>query len=286
MILLFQVEDPSLNPTLRLVLLTLFFVGMSLVVLLRFYMFFEQRYALKYKKPFFLNTIVYSNELSREQLNILKNDFPFYNRLTGKDQILFQYRVSTFIVTKEFIGREGLNPSDEMKVLIASTAIMLTFGFRRYLIDIIETVIIYPESYYSNINEAYHKGETNPQLKIIVFSWEDFRLGYKIGDDNLNLGIHEFGHAIHLNAFVNNDISSLIFKKGFEDLTNYLQNNKTVREDLIASKYFRAYAYTNEYEFMAVLIECFIETPDEFKSKFPKIYGFVKEMLNFNFADY
>ncbi len=31
--------------------------------------------------------------------------------------------------------------------------------------------------------------------------------------------------------------------------------------DLIGSKYFRAYAYTNQYEFFAVLLENFIETP-------------------------
>lgn len=241
---------------------------------------------MKYKKPFFLNVIIFPNKLSDKQLHILKTEFSFYNRLSSKEQSVFLHRVTSFIKSKNFIGRENLVPTEEMKTLIAATAVMLTFGFRNYLIDIVETIIIYPKVYYSQINEAYHKGETNPQLKIIVFSWEDFKHGYHIGDDNLNLGIHEFGHAIHLNAFRDDDVSSLIFSKGFEDLTAYLQNNEAVRQDLIASKYFRTYAYTNHFEFFAVLLENFIETPLEFKSQFPELYNYLKQMLNFKFAGY
>ncbi|BAO76172.1 hypothetical protein WPG_1942 [Winogradskyella sp. PG-2] len=275
-----------MNPTLKLIFLIIFFGGMAAVVFSRFYLFFEQQYALKYKKPFFLNAIILPNKLPDRQLNLLKTKFPFYDRLNQKEQSVFLHRVGGFINSKAFVGREGVEVTDEMKTLISSTAVMLTFGFRNYLIDIIETIIIYPKAYYSQINETYHKGEINPHLKTIVFSWEDFKHGYKIGDDNLNLGIHEFGHAIHLNAFRNDDVSSLIFNQGFEDLTTYLQNHEAVRKDLIASKYFRTYAYTNHFEFFAVLLENFIETPLEFKSQFPDLYNYIKLMLNFSFAEY
>ncbi|EDP71441.1 hypothetical protein FBALC1_03117 [Flavobacteriales bacterium ALC-1] len=276
----------TFNPTLKLVLLVLFFVGMSLVVLSRFYIYFEQTYALKYKKPFFLNFVMLSKKTTNNQLRVLERDFLFYQRLNEKERLLFQHRVASFINDKEFISRENLELTEDIKTLISATAIMLTFGFRKYKIDLIDKVIVYPKAYYSKTNETYHKGETNPQLKAIVFSWEDFKHGYKIGDDNLNLGVHEFGHAIHLNASNNNDISSLIFNQGFDNLTNYLQHHKIVRQDLIASKYFREYAYTNQYEFFAVLLENFIETPLEFRAQFPKLYNYLKQMLNFNFAGY
>jgi Mlc titration factor MtfA (ptsG expression regulator) len=275
-----------MNPTLKVVFLIIFFVGMAFVVLSRFYKYFEQVYALKYKRPFFVNFIIVPRKLTKTQLQIIEQEFTFYKKLNQKYKTQFIHRVARFINAKTFIGREDLEPTDEMKVLIASTAIMLTFGFKKYLIDLIDTIIIYPKIYYSNINETYHKGETNPKLKAIVFSWEDFKHGYKIGDDNLNLGIHEFGHAIHLNAFSNNDVSSLIFNQGFQKLTDYLQNNEAVRQDLIVSKYFRAYAYTDHFEFFAVLLENFIETPSEFKSQFPELYNYIKQMLNFNFAGY
>ncbi|WP_299114315.1 zinc-dependent peptidase [uncultured Winogradskyella sp.] len=275
-----------MNPILKLIFIIVLLVTIASVVLSRLYIYFEQVYAFKYKKPFFLNISISKRSLTEKQIIILEREFNFYKILNVKEQKIFRHRLARFIANKVFIGREGIEPTEEMKTLISATAVMLTFGFRNYLIDLIDKVIIYPKAYYSQINETNHKGETNPKLKSIVFSWEDFEQGYHIGDDNLNLGIHEFGHAIHLNAFVNNDISSKIFRQGFEDLINFLQHHKMVREDLIASKYFREYAYTNHYEFFAVILENFIETPKAFKSQFPKLYAHMKQMLNFNFAGY
>ncbi|WP_246035805.1 zinc-dependent peptidase [Winogradskyella algicola] len=281
-----EAQNPEINPTFRLVMLVIFFIGLAVVILSKFYAFFESIYASKYKKPFFLNAIVFKKELTNRQQSVLKNEFDFYNRLNKREQDIFRHRLATFINKKEFIGREGLVVDEVMKTLFSATAVMLTFGFRNYSIELIDKVIIYPTAYYSNLNETYHKGETNPQLKSIVFSWEDFKKGYHIGDDNLNLGIHEFGHAIHLNAFRKSDISSEIFRDGFNKLASYLQDHKKVRDNLITSKYFRAYAYTNQFEFFAVLLENFIETPDEFRDKFPELYNYMKQMLNFNFAGY
>lgn len=286
MIYLQETQSSPMNPTLKTVLLVIFFVGMAIVVLSRFYVFFEQLYASKYKRPFFLNLLIVKKELSKKQLRILEKEFSFYNKLTEKEREMFRHRLASFIKSKRFIERDGLAINDDIKTLVGATAVMLTFGFRNYKIDLIDKIIIYPKAYYSNLNETYHKGETNPMLKAVVFSWEDFHHGYHIGDDNLNLGIHEFGHAIHLNAFSSDDISSVIFKEGFGEIIAYLENNPIVRQDLISSKYFRAYAYTNHYEFFAVILENFIETPNEFKQRFPELYRHMRQMLNFRFAGY
>lgn len=275
-----------MDPTLELIFIIIFFVGIASVVLSRLYVYVEQVYALKHYRPFFRNVIILKKDIDDAQITLLEKEFSFYKNLNKRDKAIFRHRLATFLKQKKFIGREGLVPTDEMKVLIAATAIMLTFGFRNYLIELIDIIVIYPKAYYSQINNTYHKGEINPQLKTMVFSWEDFKKGYHIGDDNLNLGIHEFGHAIHLNAFSSSDVSSLIFNQGFRNLTNFLQHHKIVRQDLIASKYFRSYAYTNHYEFFAVLLENFIETPEDFKSQFPRLYMYMKQMLNFKYAGY
>lgn len=264
-------------------------IGVIIIVLFivfRLFRVFHFFYASYFKKPLFIHNYFKLNKLSNIQRSILEEEHSFFGKLPKRDRVYFEHRVAIFIKEHKFIGKQELVVTEQMKIVIAATATMLTFGFKKYLLEIIETVIIYPKSYYSQINEAYHKGETNPQLKAIVFSWEDFKQGYEIGNDNLNLGIHEFGHAIHLNASRNNDVSSIIFNKGFEKLTTYLQNHQDVREQLIASKYFRAYAYTNHFEFFAVLLENFIETPLEFKAQFPELFKYMKQMLNFKFAGY
>jgi Mlc titration factor MtfA (ptsG expression regulator) len=242
----------------------------------------EMLYVMKKRKPLYIHFYLSKKKLSQNQLVILKN-FSFYDRLKDKEQVYFEHRVANFIKDKTFIGRDGLSVSDEHKVLISATAVMLTFGFRDYFIGLIDKIFVYPKAFYSTINEEHHKGEFNPKLKALVLSWEDFLKGHIIGNDNLNVGIHEFAHAIHLNSIKERDVSSTIFKDSFKELTDLLSNDKPLRDKLIQSKYFRDYAYTNQFEFVAVLIEYFIESPQEFQSNFPRIYDKVKQMLNFNY---
>ncbi|WP_239021961.1 zinc-dependent peptidase [Pontimicrobium aquaticum] len=246
----------------------------------------EMAYVMKYKKPLYNHFYLKLKRLNPNQKSVLKNNFYFFSKLNHKQKRYFEHRVAEFIKDKTFIGRDGLLMTDEVKVLISATAVMLTFGFRDFYIGLIDKVFVYPNPFYSTTNKNHHKGEFNPKLKSIVFSWEDFKHGYNVGDDNLNLGIHEFAHAIHLNSIKERDVSSTIFKDSFNELTTLLSNNKSLRDKLIASKYFRAYAYENQFEFLAVLVEYFFETPKEFQSQFPKIYSKVKQMLNFNYASY
>lgn len=246
----------------------------------------EIGYVILFKKPLYTHFYLFPKKLTKAQKNILQSEFPFYNKLSNKHKIYFEHRVASFIKDKDFIGRDGLVISDEVKVLISGIAVKLTFGFRDYFIGIISKIVIYPDPFYSNTNHVFHKGEFNPKLKTLVLSWSDFKMGVDINNDNLNLGIHEFTHAIHINSLKERDISSTIFSDSFKELTTLMQNKPILRENLVQSNYFRKYAFTNQFEFLSVIMETFIETPKEFKANFPEVYNKTKQMLNFNFADY
>ena len=246
----------------------------------------EVAYVLKYKKPFYIHFYPFLRKLNKERKSILASKFRFYNKLTNKQKSYFEHRVASFIKDKDFIGREGIIINDEIKVLISATAVMLTFGFRDFYIALISKIVVYPNKFYSNTNKKYHKGEFNPKFETLVLSWEDFKQGFEIGNDNLNLGIHEFTHAIHLNSIKERDISSTIFSDSFSELSKLLAEKEDLRNQLVTSKYFRKYAFTNQFEFLAVAIENFIETPQDFKSEFPEIYGKLRQMLNFNISGY
>ena len=273
-------ETPSNN-----IIIAIFLLALLIMMFYYGFKMLEMARVMRYKKPFFTHFYLIKKRLTQKQKLILK-DFLFYGRLSKKEKGYFEHRVACFIEDKTFIGRDELRIDDHVKVLISATAIMLTFGFRDFYIGLIDKIFVYPKPFYSKTNDDYHKGEFNPKLKSLVLSWEDFIHGYNIGDDNLNLGIHEFAHAIHLNSLKERDVSSTIFKDSFKELTEILSNSKPMRDKLIASRYFREYAYTNQFEFLAVLIEYFFETPVEFKTQFPSIYLKVKQMLNFSYAKY
>ncbi|OMP31809.1 hypothetical protein BKM32_01740 [Mangrovimonas sp. DI 80] len=264
----------------------IFLVGLFFMLMYFAWRMFEFRYVIRYKRPLYVHVPFLLKSLNKKQLSILRNKFSFYKKLYPKQQRFFEHRVASFISDKDFIGRDGVEVTEEMKVLISATAVMLTFGFRDFYIGLIDKIFIYPEAFYSKINDSYHKGEFNPKLQALVLSWKDFEAGYEIENDNLNLGIHEFAHAIHLNSYKEGDVSSAIFSDSFKELIDLLSNDEGLRKSLVESEYFRNYAYTNQFEFIAVIIETFIETPQEFKSLFPEIYAKTKQMLNFHFAGY
>ncbi len=263
------------------------FIALLLYLLIQYILkLLEMGYVMKYKRPYFVHFYTSLRKLSQKQNDVLKNQFRFFNKLSEKDKKYFEHRVASFINDKDFIGRGDIQITEEIKVLIASTAVMLTFGFRDFYIGLIQKIVVYPDKFYSKTNKNYHKGEFNPKLQTLVISWADFKSGFEKPKDNINLGIHEFVHAIHLNSLKERDISSTIFTDSFKELTDLLTKNKPLRDELTQSHYLRNYAFTNQFEFLAVTIESFIETPSDFKLQFPEVYFKIRQMLNFNFAGY
>lgn len=212
---------------------------------------------------------------------ILMRDFRFYRNLTPRRKKYFRHRVASFMENYQFAGREGMVVTDDIKLKIAATAVMLSFGMRNYLHDGFSTILLYPDIFLSANGVDYHKGEFNPMAGVVVFSWKHFQEGMQYDNDNLNLGLHEFAHVMHFDAVRRSrSTTGAIYVDMFREIIAYA-NNTTNRERLIASGYLRDYAYTNQFEFLAVVLEHFFETPTEFKQRFPELYGMVKRMINF-----
>lgn len=268
------------------IIMGILFVVLTLFICYYAFKLIEMGHVLKYKKPLYNHFYWRLKKLNKNQKAVLYKDFSFFKKLNIREKTYFEHRVASFIIDKDFIGRDQLIVTDEMKVLISASAVMLTFGFRDYYIPLISKIVIYPTQFYSNTNNTYHKGEFNPRLKSLVLSWEAFKEGYDNETDNLNLGIHELTHAIHLNSIKERDISATIFSDSFKELSQLLSTKENLRDELMVSEYFRNYAYTNQFEFLAVAIENFIETPKDFRFQFPEVYAKVKQMLNFNVAGY
>lgn len=258
------------------------------IVLLGFAFFlfrvFENWYAGKFSKPLIRHYLSY-RKLSYPRQLVLEKELRFYNQLSPKHKIQFQHRVATFIKEKNFVGRQGLEVTDRMKTLIAGIGCMLSFGRKNYLYSLIEHILLYPSEFYSTVNDAEHKGEFNPRERAMVLSWADFEKGYEIDNDNINLGIHEFMHAMQLEAKKSRDLDSNRFQTEFQNILKRLTHQE-VKDTLDKTRFFRAYAFTNEFEFMAVLAEYFIESPEEFQSHFPQLFEHMRKLLNFRFAGY
>ena len=237
-------------------------------------------YQRNFKKPLIVFGHFQSKKISESDKIILHQNNHFYQKLKPKYKTYFEHRVATFIEKTEFSTRD-ISLNSEMKVTIAAVYVQLTFGMKNYLNQLIQQIIIYPDIYLSTHTNEFYKGEFNPKLKTIVFSWPDFKSGIDIKNDNLNLGLHEFTHALHFQTLKSDKPTHVLFNEILHNLFSSF-SNKTLRQDLLNSGFLREYAFENQYEFVAVLLEHFFESPEEFKSKFPEVYLKVKQMINYN----
>lgn len=256
------------------------FIALILVFIV-FKRIIEPTYMLIFNKPIYVHFYFFPKKIDEQKKEILRRDFKFYRDLSAARKGYFEHRVYCFIDRYTFLGRGGLEVTDEMKLKIAATEVMLTFGMRNYLPTVFEGIIIYPDIFES-ANGNMHKGEFNPAAKAIVFSWKHFMQGLEFDNDNINLGLHEFAHAIHMDSRVKRrpGSSAIIYSDMFDEIMKYISKDEN-RLRLKDINYFRSYAYTNSYEFIAVMLEYFFETPKEFKQKLPELYNMVKKMINF-----
>lgn len=208
---------------------------------------------------------------------ILAKYFTYYQQLSPKNKARFELKVTNFIYGKKFIPRQVAEVTEEAKVLIAASAVQLTFGLPNVYLRHFNKILVYPNEYYSSITKRYHKGEVNPRFGIIVLSWQAFVDGYINQTDSLNLGLHEMAHALRLEDKIRQDHE--IFDENYLEQFDNWAEKICSDADAGSPVFFRPYACVNRDEFFSVVVENFFERAAEFKSRLPDLYHIMTKLL-------
>lgn len=237
-------------------------------------------YVSLYGNPMLIHAYYKIKTLTPYQKKLMQERVKFYSMLNPSHKKYFEHRLATFMESYQFIGRGGYEVTDETKITIGAVYVMMTFGMRKYITNVFDKIVVYPSEFFSKAHSRNHKGEFNFRYKTIVFSWDDFLSGLAEKEDNLNLGVHEFTHVLSFHGKISNDYSAKIFNKMHSEVLSYIKTPENAKK-IQANKYFRSYAFTNSYEFIAVMMESFFESPKEFKMRFPELYVMVVKMINY-----
>lgn len=250
-------------PVLILSLLLLYAIYYSYMDIIYFFLF---RYA-------GLSRIKFSSQKENFIVSELQK-IRFYNNLSTKGKKFFLNRVMVFMLSKKFFG-DGIKLSDEIKIYIAASAVQITFRIRRFYIDHIHLIRVFPTSVYSRLAQHRVKGLTTG-AGVMWLSWDNIREGFQFPDDGINLGIHEMAHAFKLT--IQNDGYHHL-KNEFDDwmLASQATFMKVQEGDY---SFFRKYGSTNRDEFFAVSVECFFEQPEIFANNYPSDYNSLCLLFN------
>jgi hypothetical protein len=218
----------------------------------------------------------YLKPLSNHRRKILQK-FAYYRRLPLHQKNIFEKRVQRFISLKEFIPMEMDEVNQEMKVLIAASAVQLTFGLPEVQLADFDKIYVYPEKYYSKINRQYHSGEVNARGYISI-AWDAFKKGYKNPSDAFNVGLHEMAHALILENISSDYELNVLDREAFINWKKAAAKEfERIRRG--AKSYFRKYAFRDKEEFFPVCTEYFFERPKEFKEERPELYEALSKLL-------
>ena len=214
--------------------------------------------------------------LNGHDLTFLQENSPYYASLSPSGQRKFAKRVKDFMDDKDFVG-QGIKVTRNMRLLISSSAVQITFGLRHTILLHFRYIHVFPDSYRSR-SGAMHKGEVNPGARSITLSWKHFEEGIADRKDGVDLGLHEMAHALWLEDGIPN------YESGFLS-TDAKQKWSAVAQEFIGDSdrcklsIFRNYGCSNTREFFAVAVEHFFERPVEFKEHEPELYQSLIELL-------
>ncbi|MGZ3883802.1 MAG: zinc-dependent peptidase [Bacteroidia bacterium] len=211
----------------------------------------------------------------------MQNRNAYYRKLQEQGRERFAGRVQRFMEKKSFSGRQGLVVTDEMKVLISAAAVQVTFGLDTWDLSYFNEILIYPTEYQNPKTGNYHKGETNLG-GFMCFSWKHFLEGNASDSDKINLGLHEFAHALRFNGVRGND-SDYFFENYFPRwIACASVEFSRLRSNQVSI--FRKYGGVNINEFFSVVVETFFEAPQVFAEHFPELYLQTSVLLNQTFS--
>jgi Mlc titration factor MtfA (ptsG expression regulator) len=175
-----------------------------------------------------------------------------------------------YYVDFEFVPREKIKLTRAMKAIISCAAAQLLLFLPSKGLSFFKRIIIYPDYYNSQITNRKHKGEVNPGLRTIVFSWRGIVEGLHYEHDGINLLLHEFAHALWLEHKLV-DSYNILAPELVEQFERYAEREM---ENLAANEvhFFRPYAFSNIEEFFAIAVENFFERPQPFQQTQPELY--------------
>lgn len=139
-----------------------------------------------------------------EWIALLEQRLPLLARLSAEQRATHRRHVQDFLADIRFVGCNGLEVTEEIRVLIAGLACLLILRPDASVFRGLSAVLVYPAAFWVRHHEPDALGlvSDDPQLQIgeswhgerVVLSWEDVEAA--LAGDAVNVVVHEFAHQL------------------------------------------------------------------------------------------
>ncbi|MFW6067559.1 MAG: zinc-dependent peptidase [Myxococcota bacterium] len=208
---------------------------------------------------------------------VLERNVDAYRHLDEADRRRFEQEVRAFLAEHVVTGPRGTPLDDEVRVLVAASAVILVFRRPGFRYPRLRDVIVYPDAFSEEYEVQRHGsrlGEVGGQGPVIL-SERALREGFADPDDGSHVGLHEFAHVLDMHGGHADGVPSLMPWRCIRPWLDLVR--RETRRVRRRRSVLRRYAAKNEAEFFAVATEVFFERPRELADKHPELYRVLRE---------
>lgn len=236
--------------------------------------------------------------LDASRIATLEKYVTIYSKLPQSLRDELHGHMNIFLNEKTFIGRDGIEITDEISVVVAGNACLLLLQGDKRRFTGFSSILIYPNAYVAH--EVQHDGllsTEKPSKRAgeswvrgpIVLSWENVRSGSINAEDGHNVVIHEFAHKLDEQSGHMNGLPVL------KNASSHKEWNKVLSEEFDAlherakrggNKVLDEYGTVSPAEFFAVVSESFFEKPVQMKKRLPELYLQLQTFYNIDPASW
>ena len=224
---------------------------------------------------------------------LIQNNIPYYQHLSRDEKKHLQDLIQVFIAEKYWLGCNGLELTDEIRVMIAAHACLMILALPNDYYRNVESIYVYPTTIVSPessvgffevrttpvrgpmpiIGEAHHQGP-------VILVWDVVKGEARHPEHGHNVVYHEFAHKLDMLDGSADGTPPLataeeylrwseVCSREYLELCNKVERGKPT--------FFDSYAATNETEFFAVVTEHFFCKPESMKHQHPELYQVLQD---------
>lgn len=217
--------------------------------------------------------------------DILRRRVPYYRRLPADLQLQLKRHILVFLAEKSFVGCDGLEIDDDMRVIIAAQACLLLLNQRRtHYFPRLHQILVYPGAFVANKRHTDAAGLVHETRTVmtgeswshgqVILAWDDVLAGAENPGDGRNVVIHEFAHQLDQekgHATGAPLLARARYRRWHEVMTREFTLLRLAAHNGEPSL-FDYYGATDPAEFFAVISETFFERPTEVATLHPELY--------------
>jgi MtfA peptidase len=223
--------------------------------------------------------------MPREFVAILERNIAVYGSMPAPLQAQLQRIVLQFLHQKKFVGCEGLEITDEMRVTIAGQASLLLLNRPSRVYPALHAVLVYPSAFLVPRPEIDAAGVVTPMARgllgeswsdgRVILAWDHVRRGGREPAEGQNVVLHEFAHQLDSESGSNNGAPFLGNLDSYRSWAEVLSRDfANLRADAMVAQpsVIDHYGATSPAEFFAVATETFFEKPYQLAEHHAELY--------------